>query len=151
MPLTAIYLPIWYMASRHYTYITWFRRWHTRILAPRWHGSPGALCHPIPKATWNVITKRVNITNYTNEIFYLFLVINFLVAFFRSVHIIKVSHCLNKRSTFIFETAWHFASANRLKFSHIDFQTDSDWIFKINEICISNRKPTNAMTNRIYE
>ena len=51
--------------------------------------------------------------------------------------------------TIIFQTAWHFASASRLKFSHDNFQTDSDWIFKINEICISNRKPTNTLTNRI--
>ena len=49
----------------------------------------------------------------------------------------------------IFQTAWHFASASRLKCSHDYFQTDSDWIFKINEICISNRKPTNTLTNRI--
>ena len=51
--------------------------------------------------------------------------------------------------TITFQTAWHFASASRLKFSHDDFQTDSDWTFKINEICMSNRKPTNTLTNRI--
>ena len=51
--------------------------------------------------------------------------------------------------TIIFHTMWHFAAASRLKFSHDDFQTYSDWIFKINEICISNRKPTNTLTNRI--
>ena len=36
-------------------------------------------------------------------------------------------------STIIFQTAWSFASASRLKFLQDDFQTDSDWIFKINE------------------
>ena len=30
-----------------------------------------------------------------------------------------------------------------------DFQKDIDWIFKINEICISNRKQTKTLTNRI--
>ena len=52
-------------------------------------------------------------------------------------------------TTVIFQTVWHFASASRLKFSHDDFQTDSDWIFKINDICISNRKSINTLTNRI--
>ena len=33
--------------GRYYTYITWLRGWHTRISAPRWHESPGALCHPM--------------------------------------------------------------------------------------------------------
>ena len=40
------------------------------------------------------------------------------------------------------------ASASRLKCLHDDVQTDSDWISKINEIGISNRKPTNTLTNR---
>ena len=35
-------------------YITWLRGWHTRISAPRWHESPGALCHPMPKASGDV-------------------------------------------------------------------------------------------------
>ena len=35
----------------YYTYITWLRGLHTRISAPRWHESPGALCHPMPKDT----------------------------------------------------------------------------------------------------
>ena len=52
-------------------------------------------------------------------------------------------------TTIIFQTVWHFASASRLKCSHDDVQTDSDWIFKINEICIWNGKPTNTLTNRI--
>ena len=52
-------------------------------------------------------------------------------------------------NTIIFQTAWHFASASRLKCLHDDVQTDSDLISKINEIGISNRKPTNTPTNRI--
>ena len=52
-------------------------------------------------------------------------------------------------NTIIFQTPWHFAFASRLKFSHDDVYTDIDWIFKINEINISNRKPTNTLTNRI--
>ena len=31
------------------------------------------------------------------------------------------------------------ASASRLKFSHDDRNKDNDWIFNINEICISNK------------
>ena len=41
------------------------------------------------------------------------------------------------------------AAASRLKFSQNDFYTDIDWIFKLNEICISNGKQTNTLTNRI--
>ena len=58
-------------------------------------------------------------------------------------------YCDRRVNTIIFQTPWHFASASRLKFSHDDFYTDIDWIFKINEINLSNRKPTNTMTNRI--
>ena len=35
------------------------------------------------------------------------------------------------------------------KFSHDDFYTNIDWIFKLNEICISNRNSTNTLTNCI--
>ena len=41
----------------HYTYITWRRGWHTWISAPRWHESPGALCHPMPKAEGNISSQ----------------------------------------------------------------------------------------------
>lgn len=37
-------LIIWY-----YTYITWHPGCHTRISAPRWHKSTGALDHPMSK------------------------------------------------------------------------------------------------------
>ena len=42
--------------------------------------------------------------------------------------------CSSSWSTIIFQTVWHFASASRLNFSHDDFLTDSDWVFKINEL-----------------
>ena len=46
-------------------------------------------------------------------------------------------------------TSVTLVSASRLNFSHDDFQTDSDWFFKINDICVSNRKPGYTLTNRI--
>ena len=42
--------------------------------------------------------------------------------------------CSSSWSTIIFQTVWHFASASRLNFSHDDFLSDSDWVFKINEL-----------------
>ena len=51
--------------------------------------------------------------------------------------------------TIIFQTARHFTSASRQKFSHDNFYTDVDWIFNIQENCISNRKPTNTLTSPI--
>ena len=71
------------------------------------------------------------------------------------VRVIGRSSCANRRITSSLfsnaltvryhhfpNSARHFASASRPKFSHDDVQTDNDWIFKINEISISNRKPT---------
>ena len=49
---------------------------------------------------------------------------------------------MGKITTIIFQTAWHFASASGLKFSHYDHNKDNDWIFDINEICISNTNQT---------
>ena len=33
---------------------------HTRISAPRWHESPGALCHPMPKAEGDITRQGLN-------------------------------------------------------------------------------------------
>ena len=41
--------------------------------------------------------------------------------------------------TIIFQIAWHFASSSRLKFSHDDHNKHNDWIFNLDEICISNK------------
>ena len=48
---------------------------------------------------------------------------------------------------FILQTAWHSASASRMKFSHDGHNTDNDCIFTINGISISNRKLNDTMTN----
>ena len=54
------------------------------------------------------------------------------------------SSCLELKTihTIIFQTAWHFASASGLKFSHDDHNKDNDWIFRLNEISISNTNQT---------
>ena len=44
-------------------------------------------------------------------------------------------------NTIIFQTAWHFASASGLTFSHDDHNKDNVWIFNIN-VCISNTNQT---------
>ena len=51
--------------------------------------------------------------------------------------------------TLIFQTVRHFASVSRLKCSQNDFYTDINWIFKLNQVSISNRKPTNTLTNHV--
>ena len=53
------------------------------------------------------------------------------------------------RHNIIFQSAWHFASVSKLKFSNDDYYTHIEWIFKLNGICISNRKSTNTLTNLI--
>ena len=45
-------------------------------------------------------------------------------------------------TTIIFQTVWHLASANSLKFSHDNHNKDNDWIFSPNEISISNTNQT---------
>ena len=50
----------------------------------------------------------------------------------------------------VFQTAWHFASACSLKFLHGDHNKDKDWIFKLNEICISNRSKANRYTDQLH-
>ena len=51
--------------------------------------------------------------------------------------------------TLIFQTVRHFTSVSRLKCSQNDFYTDINWIFKLNQVNISNRKPTNTLTNHV--
>ena len=46
----------------HYTYIRWLQGWHTRISTPRWHESPGALCHPMSTAEGDITRQGFRVT-----------------------------------------------------------------------------------------
>ena len=35
---------------------------YTRISAPRWHESPGALCHPLPSASGDITRQGFRVT-----------------------------------------------------------------------------------------
>ena len=46
----------------YYTYITWLWGRHTRISTPRWHESPCAFCHPMPKAEGDITRQGFHVT-----------------------------------------------------------------------------------------
>lgn len=48
--------------SRLYS-IEWLPGQHTRIFAPRWHQSPNALCHPMPKAGGELTCQSYHVIN----------------------------------------------------------------------------------------
>ena len=87
---------------------------------------------------WIIDTRRINIR-------------------YMYVHIINARTTDTRRINIIamYKYYYHFPNSVTLclieqaKFSHDDFYTNIHWIFKLNEICISNRNPTNTLTNCI--
>ena len=73
------------------------------------------------------------------------------------VHIINARTTDTRRINIIAMYKYYYRFSNSVtlclieqaKFSHDDFYTNIDWIFKLNEICISNGNSTNTLTNCI--